>query len=306
MTPANINRINYYNILAMLLASCLAMVIPFELVLLSYAILGPAHYLTEISWLNGRQFFTLKKYDYIPIILVLLISLLLKLPYANLIFYTFGLALVLLVIKGTVNRIAAFIIIIIAGYFLLTNNILRTIFGLYVPTLIHVYLFTGAFILFGALKDKIVSGYLAFVVFLLCPVLLCVLFTSYHNSTAAWAMSNYGDFGRLNTTTLRSQSINIYTNQGSIILTRLIAFAYTYHYINWFSKTRIINWHRISITRATIIGVIWAASVALYFYNYRIGIKWLFLLSLVHVILEFPLNHRSFIGIGRAVRKVFS
>jgi hypothetical protein len=299
----HINRINYYNILAMLLASCLAMVIPFELVLLSYAILGPAHYLTEISWLNGRQFFTLKKYDYIPIILVLLISLLLKLPYANLVFYTFGLALVLLVIKGTVNRIAAFVLIIIAGYFLLTNNILRTIFGLYVPTLIHVYIFTGAFMLFGALKDKIVSGYLAFAVFLICPVLLCVLFTSWHNSTAAWAISNYGDFGRLNTTTLRSQSINIYTNQASIILTRLIAFAYTYHYINWFSKTRIINWHHISITKAVVIGVIWAASVALYFYNYRIGIKWLFLLSLVHVILEFPLNHRSFIGIGREVRK---
>ena len=301
MTAAITNRINYYNILAMLLASCLAMVIPFELVLLSYAILGPAHYLTEISWLNGRQFFTLKKYDYIPIILVLLISLLLKLPYASLVFYTFGLALILAVIKGTFSRIAGFILIIIAGYFLLTNNILRTIFGLYVPTLIHVYIFTGAFMLLGALKDKIVSGYLAFGVFLLCPVLLCVLFTSYHSSTAAWAMSNYGDFGRLNTTTLRSQSINIYTNQASIILTRLIAFAYTYHYINWFSKTRIINWHRISVTKAVVIGVIWAGSVVLYFYNYRIGIKWLFMLSLVHVVLEFPLNHRSFIGIGREI-----
>jgi hypothetical protein len=156
--------------------------------------------------------------------------------------------------------------------------------------------------LFGALKDKIVSSYISFIVFLVCPVLLCVLFTSYHNTTAAWAISNYRDFGSLNTTTLRSQSINIYTNQASIILTRLIAFAYTYHYINWFSKTRIINWHRISITRAVIIGLIWAASVALYFYNYRLGIKWLLLLSLIHVILEFPLNHRSFIGIGRELR----
>jgi hypothetical protein len=40
----------------MLLASCLAIVIPFELVLLSYAVLGPAHYLTEISWLSGNNF----------------------------------------------------------------------------------------------------------------------------------------------------------------------------------------------------------------------------------------------------------
>jgi len=296
------DRINYYNILAMLAASCLAIFIPFELVLLSYAILGPAHYLTEISWLKGRQFFIPKKYDYLIIIAVIIVSLLLKLPAANLIFYTFGLSFILLVVKGSLNRLLAFIILIIAGYFLLTNNILRTIFGLYIPTLIHVYVFTGAFMLFGALKGKIVSGYLAFIVFLICPVLLCVLFTSYHNTTAAWAISNYRDFGSLNTTTLRSQSINIYTNQASILLTRLIAFAYTYHYINWFSKTRIINWHRISVTRAIIIGLIWAASVALYFYNYRLGIKWLLLLSLVHVILEFPLNHRSFIGIGRELR----
>ena len=286
----------------MLAASCLALIIPFELVLLSYAILGPAHYLTEISWLESRQFFTLKKYDYLLIIAVVLTSLLFKLPYANLVFYTFGLSFILLIIKGSIKRLLAFFILVIAGYFLLSPNILRTIFGLYVPTLIHVYVFTGAFILFGALKDKIVSGYLAFIIFLVCPVLLSVLFTSYHNMPSTWAIGNYGYFGRINAITLRSPSINIFTNQASIILSRLIAFAYTYHYINWFSKTRIINWHNVSIIRAVVIGLIWAASVALYFYNYRIGIKWLFILSLAHVILEFPLNHRSFLGIGRELK----
>ena len=108
---------------------------------------------------------------------------------------------------------------------------------------------------------------------------------------------------RINTTTLRNQTMNIYTHKGSIILTRVIAFAYTYHYLNWFSKTRVINWHRISLTRAIIIGLIWAASVGLYFYNYRIGYRWLFILSLSHVILEFPLNHRSFVGIGREIKR---
>jgi hypothetical protein len=302
MDQQGINRINYYNILAMFAASCVALIIPFELVLLSYAILGPAHYLTEISWLKNRQFFTLKKYDYLLIIAVVLISLLLRLPYANIVFYAFGLSFILLVIKGNISRLLAFCMLIIAGYFLLTNNILRTIFGLYVPTLIHVYIFTGAFILFGALKDKIVSGYIAFIVFLLCPVLLSVLFTSYHSAPAAWAISNYDYFGRINATTLRNPAINVFTSQTSIILTRLIAFAYTYHYINWFSKTRIINWHRISVTRTVIITLIWIASVALYFYDYRLGFKWLFMLSLVHVILEFPLNHRSFIGIGKELK----
>jgi hypothetical protein len=302
MDISGINRINYYNILAMLAASCLALIIPFELVLLSYAILGPAHYLTEISWLKNRHFFTLKKYDYLLIIAVVLMSILFRLPSANLIFYSFGLSFILLMIKGNINRLLAFFMLVIAGYFLLTHNILRTIFGLYIPTLIHVYIFTGAFMLFGALKHKIVSGYIAFIIFLLCPVLLSVLFTSYHNTPAAWAISNYGYFSRINAITLRNPSVNIFTSQASIILTRLIAFAYTYHYINWFSKTRVINWHRISNVKTAIIVLIWIASVALYFYNYRIGIKWLFVLSLVHVILEFPLNHRSFIGIGKELR----
>jgi hypothetical protein len=302
MDQPGINRINYYNILAMLAAACVALVIPFELVLVSYAILGPAHYLTELSWLKNRHFFTLKKYDYLLIIAVALISLLLRLPFANLVFYSFGLSFILLVINGNISRLLAFCMLIIAGYFLLTHNILRTIFGLYLPTLIHVYIFTGAFMLFGALKDKIVSGYMALIVFLLCPVLLGVLFTSYHNAPTAWAISNYHYFGRINATTLRNPSVNVFTSQASIILTRLIAFAYTYHYINWFSKTRVINWHRISVTRTIIIALIWVASVALYFYDYRLGFKWLLMLSLVHVILEFPLNQRSFIGIGKELK----
>ncbi len=295
----NVTRINYYNIAAMLAASCLAVLIPFELVLLSYAILGPGHYLTEISWLNGRQFFTPKKYDIPIIITVAVAAFLLKIPYGYVIFYVFGLAFILLATQSIIYRILAFALVVAAGYFLLSNNILQTIFGLYVPTLIHVYFFTGAFILLGALKDKNVSGYIAFIIFLACPVLLFVLFPAWHNTTAGWAISNYGDFGRINSTTLRNPHLNVFNNPLSIILTRLIAFAYTYHYLNWFSKTRVINWHKMTIKRSVIIGIIWVASVALYFYNYRIGIKWLFMLSLAHVILEFPLNHRSFIGIGR-------
>src|ERR1700744_5225956 len=123
-----LNRINYYNILAMLASACLAVLIPFELVLLSYAILGPAHYLTEISWLKGGQFFTLKKYDYLFIVTILILALVFKLPYANLLFYAFGLSFLLLFINGNLNRLIAAILLVIAGYFLLGHNLLRTIF----------------------------------------------------------------------------------------------------------------------------------------------------------------------------------
>ncbi|UOE51620.1 hypothetical protein MTO98_11075 [Mucilaginibacter sp. SMC90] len=300
---AIITRINYLNIVAMLASAVFALFIPFELVLLSYAILGPLHYLTEISWLNTRQFFTLKQYDYLLIAGVVIVSLVLRIPSANLVYYTFGLSFILLVINTNLYRFFAFLLLIAMGYFLLSNNILRTIFGLYIPTLIHVYIFTGAFLLLGALKHKGASGYIAFITFLICPLLLSLLFNNMHNVPTQWAIHSYEHFARINTTTLRNQTINIYTNTASIILTRTIAFAYTYHYINWFSKTKVINWHRVSKVNALMILLLWVASVSLYFYNYRMGIKWLFILSLAHVILEFPLNHRSFIDIGKQLQQ---
>lgn len=286
----------------MLASAGLAFFIPFELVLLSYAILGPLHYLTEISWLNTRQFFTLKKYDYLLITGVVLACVVLKLPTANLVYYSFGLSFILLTVHKTLYRVLAFLLVIAMGYFMLTNNLLRTVFGLYIPTLIHVYIFTGAFLLLGALRDKGFSGYAAFAVFLICPLLLSLLFTDVHHQPTQWAADGYKYFANINTTTLRNQNINVYANSTSIILTRIIAFAYTYHYINWFSKTKVINWHRVSKITATMIIVVWIASVALYFYNYRLGIKWLFMLSLAHVIMEFPLNHKSFMDIGKQLK----
>ena len=38
--------------------------------------------------------------------------------------------------------------------------------------------------------------------------------------------------------------------------------------------------------------------MALYYYDYREGLRWLLLLSLLHVYMEFPLNWRCFGGIG--------
>src|SRR5215475_13558487 len=45
------------HLLLMLLALGLAYVVPFELLLLAYVVLGPAHYATEISWLHDRNYF---------------------------------------------------------------------------------------------------------------------------------------------------------------------------------------------------------------------------------------------------------
>jgi hypothetical protein len=85
---------------------------------------------------------------------------------------------------------------------------------------------------------------------------------------------------------------------------RFIAFAYTYHYLNWFSKTAIIKWHKVPGRRLSLIGMLWAACVVLYIYNNSAAMKVLFCLSFLHVFLEFPLNHMSFMGTVRELRRI--
>ena len=79
---------------------------------------------------------------------------------------------------------------------------------------------------------------------------------------------------------------------------RFIAFAYTYHYLNWFSKTQIIKWHEIPKQQLVTVIAIWVSSVLLYAYNYKTGLMVLYFLSMLHVLLEFPLNYSTIIGIG--------
>jgi hypothetical protein len=51
------SRFDAFHAGLMLAALGLAYALPCRLILLSYAVLGPAHYLTEISWLHERSYF---------------------------------------------------------------------------------------------------------------------------------------------------------------------------------------------------------------------------------------------------------
>ena len=64
------DKLNYQNIGLMFAAMISAYFFPFETFLLAYAFLGPLHYLTEISWLHDRQYFTKGKYDFIPLLII--------------------------------------------------------------------------------------------------------------------------------------------------------------------------------------------------------------------------------------------
>jgi len=96
----------------------------------------------------------------------------------------------------------------------------------------------------------------------------------------------------------------LYQSPAARAVMGFIAFAYTYHYLNWFSKTSIIQWHNISLRRLLGIVALWIGSVGCYLCSYRMGLRWLYFLSMSHVLLEFPLNHLSFMTIGKELGKV--
>ena len=244
-----------------------------------------------------------------------------------------------------------------------------------VPTLIHVYVFTGLFMLFGALKSRSKTGLLSIFFFILVPIILVFSLPVKEDGNY---LSNYGQeayyaegtgFFNTNISIMRQFELSpnmtnkdyidqfvqdssekqqyymlwkdslesdfIIPNEGhpyygkpialadakegsqkdnwwsivffseiGIMLMRFIAFAYLYHYLNWFSKTEVIRWHKVPKLRFIGVITLWIVACSLYAYNYAIGLSFLFFLSFTHVLLEFPLNVTSIIGIGKETRSI--
>lgn len=345
-TKLSVQQINYVNIGLMIVSAASALMFPFETFLFVYAFLGPLHYLTEISWLHDRQYFTKGKYDYIPLVIIGVIITFLYfglVPNAPpgmapfLTYMAFAAALVFVTVKKAFARaaylaLAAFAVLLIGKY-----EAYQNVFGVFLPTIIHVFIFTALFILVGALKGRDLSALLSLVVFAVCTT----VFFYYQPDRSGYTVSDYvrNSFGymtnegsftdgfvSLNYMFMKVFHIHdfdprghsslvsfvsefnsfLYQNPLALSVMSFIAFAYMYHYLNWFSKTSIIQWH--NIPRARLIGVValWLASVAFYMYDYRVGLKWLFFLSFSHVLLEFPLNHITFINIGKEIKNIVS
>ncbi len=182
--------------------------------------------------------------------------------------------------------------------------------GLFIPTLIHIYVFTLLFMIFGTLNHTTTPGVLAIVLLILCPFIIFNLpidtaaYTLSESTKANFSNSNLDGlnvqiadfFGQL-----ENGHFNLISPLG-IKIQIFLAFCYTYHYLNWFSKTSIIGWNKaISKPGFYVILIFWLASAGLYCYDYKTGLMALFFLSFLHVILEFPLNIVSIRGIYRKI-----
>lgn len=398
------DKINFSNIGLMFITAVCAYFYPFETFLLAYAYLGPLHYLTEISWLHDRNYFSKGKYDFIILLVVgVLLSLAafskdfgvsidiynyfveLNLFDKLLVFALFS-SILFALVKNLVVKILAilFLYVFISGWLSPANaqdqSDNTAIFALtsLVPTLIHVYLFTGLFMLFGALKNRSKSGLWQMVGFVAIPLILVFFLpvnpkkgnlteygkNAYYADGDGFFMTNISimdhfklmDEPNLTNKQFLDSVVNksssgypadvrsritdslknnlsqdyIVENPGSefygkpipvryaipvdtknyfwdsvffstvgIMLMRFIAFAYMYHYLNWFSKTEVIRWHKIPKIRLIVIVSIWILASAFYAYDYSLGLSLLFFLSFTHVLLEFPLNIVSIVGIGK-------
>lgn len=369
--PKQIDKIN---LVLIFVSVIIAVFIPFELFLFSYAILGPLHYLTEISWLHHKKYFlTIPErgqkmlFPAFIILLVLFVTIgtarLLngedfKYSITNITLYVFCFSLILIVIKRTSLRIGAIALLTLVCIVMnmeketitctdwhsgnsitmftkgqgdelkqligdncqdmnkdnrLDQNIDFTIdysypfwvllFGTYIPTLIHVYVFTFFFMLYGALKNNSLYGKIAVAVLVLAAMFLLFVPLSISYNISDYAFRTYdGLFSKVNKTFMKnfnygSVAGNIYTSKSGLMLARFIAFAYTYHYLNWFSKTSIIQWHKMPKLNLAIVVVLWLSSIGLYWINFKLGFIALLFLSFLHVYLEFPLNMHSIKGI---------
>ncbi len=182
-------------------------------------------------------------------------------------------------------------------------------FTAYLPTLIHVYIFTMLFMLFGALKSGSKFGLIGVGLLIVCGILPFLWDPPFlHYTVSSGARKSYdASFYDLNTIIFRNFSAlaatpeNIYGSRFGIMITRFIAFAYTYHYLNWFSKTSIIQWHKMPLVNLGVVLVLWITAVVLYWVDYKTGLTALLFLSFLHVFLEFPLNFHSFVGIVKSL-----
>lgn len=302
----NLKNIEILNIALLLIAGILSILAPFELFLFVYAFLGPLHYVTEINWLQNRHFYLNSKKEIVWLILPIIgIGLVTYTPYFNalkwaipFLIYTAFLSGIFFTSKNQSKKVRfIFILLLMIGFsssFVFEYKF-KLIFSLFLPTLIHVFIFTGIFLLSGFLKSKNKWSFSTLIVYIIMSFIVSTI-----NFNSSFLIDNtkpiYHSFEKLNIALFsicNKEILDIrdiyYSDLGRRIM-QFISFAYTYHYFNWFSKTSVIQWHKTSKLRNIALVVIWIISIYLYLLNYQLGLYWLYLLSLSHVILEFPLN----------------
>lgn len=305
MTQSSVQRIDRVNTGLIIVSALAAYFLPFWLFVASYVVLGPLHYLTELNWLKNRDFFTVPDRRWVFIFgLGLLTSLVYiltvsswsldlnwprKIQVSHLVIACFLSSIALVVIPKRIPSLIAAIAIALFALAAARFSEALVILGLFIPTVIHVYVFTMAFMLQGAHKSGSKLGLVN--VILVAIIGLALIFFSGTSYPATGYLSDFMAISRFDR--IDSYFVQVFGHSANGVQS-FLAFAYTYHYLNWFSKTKVIRWYDTSRGKLIFTALAWAFCIALYLVDIRVGLTGLFTLSLLHVFMEFPLNISSF------------
>ncbi|NYE30717.1 hypothetical protein HDE78_003694 [Rhodanobacter sp. K2T2] len=284
----------HLNVLAIFLCAVLAHVLPATTWLGAYAVLGPAHYLTEISWLHDRKYFVSRPRLWIITALAVLMIMLVRpnQPEADGVFCALlgglvaaGLGMSMVV---TVLVTAFSAGIGMAGAKLGWGFVLAVV--VLVPTLIHVFAFTTMFMLAGASRTRQTKDCLPLAALGLAAASFLLLPTV-DLGDGSFLKTAEKSFPRL------LELLSVPGHGVALRLVGFLGFAYAYHYVNWFLKTGLLGWHRVSSTRLVLLASAWAVVMFAYAQSIVVGLLVSLPLSLGHVLLELPLNMRTVRGL---------
>ncbi|PNE59718.1 hypothetical protein A8H39_00800 [Paraburkholderia fungorum] len=293
-------RVDWTNIGLIIFACVCAHAFPWQTLILSYAVLGPGHYLTEISWLHDRQYFVRGNW-FLPCAstLAVFLTVVAFVRGESSSWLACGLLLsslfaALIGVAGW--KSAAIAAAVGAAAIASTSKHLPAIalaVAILLPTVVHVFLFTLAFMTQGARRSGNAAGYLAVGALILAATSFEAplgAVTQAGGMSAQAAMSYFqpivhelGHFGFDSSDTSR--------------VVGFLGFAYAYHFLNWFSKVEIIRWHKVPPIRLIMMLYFWGAILVTYWINFALGFMVSLLLSNLHVLLEFPLNIRAFVAL---------
>lgn len=286
----------------MLLALATAYLVPFELLLLAYVVLGPAHYLTEISWLHDRSYYLPHRGIAAALAVVAVVAALID----NASWFGFAMwgALVacamLAATSSAIESMLLFMAAVALSAVMYSSGSSLAVIGILIPTLVHVSLFTLVFMILGAYRSGSRTQAALVIVYLVAIVTILVLPPTAEiraASLARAAQSYFGNVGPALGRLFGNPNLTLDTR-----LTSLLAFVYTYHYLNWFIKADVIRWTAVPKLRLAFMIAASAVSTILYFYDYAFGFTFLLALSLVHILLEFPLNSLAVRQLGAAAQ----
>jgi len=285
--------------LALMLGSlALAYVLPFELLLLAYIVLGPAHYYTEISWLHDRKYFMPHRALAVVLALAALGGMFIADPYwSGVLVWSCLIGAGIAALGLTAQRSAMLGTVAVALTLgMMAGGAPFVFIAVLLPTFIHVCVFTLIFMTLGAMRARSAAQLGLIGVYLAGIAAILIVPPSARSLVPQFAKLGEDYFGPVAPSLGSLFGLPDLPFAGRI--TGLLSFVYTYHYLNWFIKADVIRWAKMPRPRLAGVVVLSVASTAFCFYDYVLGITVLLLVSLMHVLLEFPLNTISMRELG--------